>query len=72
MAQAITHILEAMEDAERKAWDALSRYKFLMFGYHAAQWVNLRKLLLGSDQRLPANPWRDVVSLARDWKEANR
>ena len=26
----MAELLEAMADAERKAWDALSRYKFLM------------------------------------------
>ena len=28
-----------INDAERKAWDALARYKFWMFGYWAAIWV---------------------------------
>jgi len=27
-------ILEAMQDAERKAWEALSGYKFWMFGWN--------------------------------------
>lgn len=34
------HIRVVMSRARRKALEALSRYKFLMFGYHAA-WVNL-------------------------------
>lgn len=55
-------VLEAMKDAEKKAWEALSRYKFLMFGYHAARWVNYYKLLGGRR----ANPFRDAVLLARE------
>lgn len=52
---------KAMEDAEKKAWTALSGYKFLMFGYHAARWVNYSKLLGGRR----ANPFRNAVILAR-------
>lgn len=55
-------VLEAMKDAEKKAWGALSGYKFLMFGYHAARWVNYYKLLGGRR----ANPFRDAVLLARE------
>ncbi len=50
-----------MAHAERKAWDALGRYKFLMFGYHAAQWVTLAHLV--SPQ--PANPFRRLVAAAK-------
>lgn len=52
----------ALDEAERKAWEALGRYKFLMFGYHAAVWVHLNRI---SGQNRP-NPWRQLVSLARD------
>ena len=45
-----------------KAWDSLSRYKFLMFGHHAAQWVALRDLLPG---KKPRHPWSDLVIRAR-------
>ena len=34
-------LLEEMNRAEAKAWESLSRYKFLMFGYWAAIWVHL-------------------------------
>lgn len=54
-------ILEAMQDAEAKAWEALSGYKFWMFGYHAGRWVNYNRLL--SAQR--PNPFREAVLLGR-------
>ena len=38
-------ILASLVDAEEKAWDALAGYKFWMFGYHAARWVNYNMLL---------------------------
>lgn len=49
-------------DAELKAWEALSRYKFWMFGYHAAQWVLLNRV---SNARR-ANPFRELVYMARN------
>ena len=56
-------IINRMSTAESKAWEALSGYKFWMFGYHAAQWVNLNSLLPLAD-RFPS-PFRDAVKLAR-------
>ena len=56
-------ILEAMADAKKKALDALAGYKFWMFGYHAARWVNYNKLLLRTERR--ANPFRFLVHAAR-------
>jgi len=56
-----TLILEAMEEAERKAWEALAGYKFWMFGYHAARWINYNKLL----SKPRRNPFSDSVELAR-------
>lgn len=38
-------IYAALRDSEAKAWEALSGYKFWMFGYHAARWVNYNQLL---------------------------
>jgi hypothetical protein len=38
-------IIEERNAAERKAWDALARYKFWMFGYHAAAWIKYNDLL---------------------------
>ena len=55
-------ILNAMERAETNAWNALARYKWERFGYHAATWVNLNKLL---DAPRPS-PFRPLVHLARE------
>jgi len=54
-------IREMMLDAERKAWEALSGYKFWMFGYHCGRWVNYNNLLLKPEP----NPFKDAVTLAR-------
>ena len=54
----LAHELDA---AERRAWDSLGRYKFWMFGYHAAIWVHLNRI--GHFKR--PNPWRDLVMVAR-------
>lgn len=53
------------DDAVRKAWDALARYKFWMFGYWAARAVGYGQLLgeLGADK--PANPFAVLVHGAR-------
>lgn len=59
-------ILAKMRDAEEKAWEALSGYKFWMFGYHAAGWVNLNRLL----DKPRANPFRAAVDLARTKADA--
>ena len=55
-------ILAELELAERKAWDALGRYKFQMFGYWAAIWVHLNRL--GGFKR--KNPWKSLVLQARN------
>lgn len=52
---------------EAKAWDALARYKFWMFGYHAAHVVKLRRLL-----GLRGNPFKLLVDLARAQKRTVR
>lgn len=44
----------------------LARYKFLMFGYWAAQWVNMNKLL---DKKQPS-PFRGFVKLGRMSRDA--
>jgi hypothetical protein len=51
----------ALFDAEFKAWKSLAGYKFLMFGYHAAQWVLINRLY---KLRRP-NPFIAAVKLAR-------
>lgn len=55
---------EHLDEAERKAWDSLSRYKFQMFGYWAAIWVHLNRI--GAFNR--PNPWKNLVKIAQ--KEA--
>lgn len=52
----------ALQEAEQKAWDSLSRYKFQMFGYWAAIWVHLNRLG-GFGHK---NPFRDAVQTARE------
>lgn len=54
-------VLHELDEAECKAWDALSRYKFQMFGYWAAIWVHLNRI---SGENRP-NPWRELVMKAR-------
>lgn len=49
-----------MAEAEAKAWESLAKYKFWLFGYHAAQWVLLNRV---SAERRP-NPWKDLVRFA--------
>jgi len=58
-----TELLLAMQDAELKAWEALSGYKFWMYGYHAGRWINYNNLL-PRPTRQP-NPFSDAVKLAR-------
>jgi len=57
-------IREQMNDAVIKAWEALSGYKFWMFGYHAGRWVNYNRLLAAPDRQ--PNPFRSVVMVARE------
>jgi len=51
-----------MHDAETKAWEALRGYKFWMFGYHAARWVNYNQLL--PQQRRFRSPFKSLVEIA--------
>lgn len=55
-------IAEQMQDAVQKAWEALSGYKFWMFGYHAARWVQLNRLCGPKNP----NPFFDLVQMARE------
>ena len=56
-----SRLVAELEETEAKAWDALRRYKFFMFGYWAAGWVRLNRI--GRFGR--PNPWRDMVLFAR-------
>ncbi len=50
-----------LAEAERQAWEALARYKFMMFGYWAAIWVHLNRI--GRFKR--PSPWKALVTAAR-------
>ncbi len=67
-ATAVGRLQAELDEAERKAWDSLARYKFQMFGYYCAIWVHLNRI----SRENRANPWRDLVLLARkqlsDWR----
>jgi hypothetical protein len=54
-------LIRELDEAEAKAWDSLSRYKFQMFGYWAAIWVHLNRL---SGLSRP-NPWKSLVKAAK-------
>jgi hypothetical protein len=55
-------IIAALHDAEVKAWEGLRGYKFWMFGYHAARWVNYNQLL--PQGRKFRSPFRALVEIA--------
>ena len=52
---------DELNDAAAKAWDALSRYKFQMFGYWAGIWVHLNKI----EGKKRPNPFRSAVLVAK-------
>ncbi len=64
----VERITEELQEAEDKAWDALGRYKFQMFGYWAAIWVHLNRI--GGFHH--PNPWTDLVRAARAEKATRR
>ena len=57
-------IVLARDREAAKAWSALSRYKFWMFGYHASGWVRLNRLL--PPGHIEPNPFRPLVDEARE------
>ncbi len=60
----MTDLEHELNEAEKKAWKSLARYKFQMFGYWAAIWVHLNRI--GRFKR--PNPFRNLVILALDRK----
>lgn len=53
------------EDATRRAFDALARYKFWMFGYHAGRVVYLATLVSRAGGPKMQNPFTALVHHAR-------
>jgi hypothetical protein len=56
------YLKEHKQEAYEKAIDALSRYKFMMFGYWSAIWVHLNQI----DQDKERNPFRELIDKARE------
>ena len=54
-------ITDEIAEAEHQAWTALTRYKFLLFGYWAGMWIHLNRI----DGNRRAYPWRQLVQQAR-------
>lgn len=57
-------LFQELDHAEQQAWDALARYKFMMFGYWAAIWVHLNR----TSKARRENPWTELVRSARGRK----
>jgi hypothetical protein len=57
----VTNLRAARAKAATDAIKNLARYKFSMFGYHAARWVTLNAIL---GDRQP-NPFKSFVDLAK-------
>lgn len=58
----MSNIEIALNEAEDKAWQALAKYKFMMFGYWVATWVYLNRV--GEFNR--QNPFKPLVDLAEN------
>jgi hypothetical protein len=58
-------LLVKRAEAEKKAWDSLARYKFVMFGYWAAVWVHLNGVIGDKAD----NPFRALVQEAKRRRE---
>lgn len=61
-------LLAEMAEAEKKAIDAMARYKFWTFAYNAAWWVKLNRL---AGAKKP-NPFAFLVKAAREKVAAER
>lgn len=70
MGQTRSDAIELRKEALNKALDSLARYKFFMFGYWAAQWVSLNRLIC--DERPLPNPFRTLVQEARRLKDGSK
>ncbi len=56
---------EQLREAEIKALDSLSRYKFMQFGYWAAIWVHLKHM----SDKTHSSPFTALVKLAKELRE---
>lgn len=61
--QVIEAIIDNREIAHASAVRALAKYKFWMYGYHAAQWVLLNRCLKGTPWH-QSSPFSMFVELA--------
>jgi len=52
---------QELKEAETKAWKSLAGYKFYMFGYWAARWVQINK---DWGTKKP-NPFKGLVDIAK-------
>jgi hypothetical protein len=59
---ALENLEMALNEAEDKAWQALAKYKFMMFGYWVAIWVHLNRI---GEFNKP-NPFKPLVNLANN------
>jgi hypothetical protein len=59
-------LVNELNEAEAKAIDSLSRYKFAMFGYWAGIWVHLNRI---SGQHNP-NPFNKLVNVAKEMRKS--
>ena len=55
------NIHQEIELAEKRAWEALAKYKFVMFGYWTGVWVHLNRI----ESAPRPNPWKQLVTVAR-------
>lgn len=53
------------DQVRRQAFDALARYKFWMFGYHASRVIFLATLISRAGGPRLANPFKALVDTAR-------
>lgn len=65
MSAAKEAILAARREAEEKAIDSLSRYKFQMFGYWASCWVHANRMAKEAGLGAEPSPFGAFVDLAR-------
>lgn len=63
--EALYVIRQAYIDAVAKAWQNLARYKLSNFGYWSSRVVFLGQMLRECGAAQPANPFRELVHLAR-------